>query len=238
VCRRWRGLVFGSPRRLNLQLHRTPRTSARKPLDIWPALPLLIQGRIEVDNVIALLEHSDHIRQFYLHHDGVGASQMKNLWTAMQVPFPELVALYLSYEDLSYYRLVVPDSFLGGSAPHLRFLALTSVPFPGLPKLLLSATHLVDLRLVNIPRSGYISPEAMATCLFMSTSLETLYLGFESPQSYPGPDLKSRRPFPPTRSVFPTLTFFFVQRGERILPGICGPDRCPSTLPVVDNVLH
>ncbi|KAN0109365.1 hypothetical protein V8E52_009337 [Russula decolorans] len=35
------------------------------------------------------------------------------------------------------------------------------IPFPGLPKLLLSATHLVQLWLANIPHSGYISPEAM-----------------------------------------------------------------------------
>jgi hypothetical protein len=178
-------------------------------LDVWPALPLLIFGAVTEDIVIAVLEHSDRICQFYLHHDGVVASQIQELWTAMQVPFPELLALYLSYEDLSYYWLVLPDSFLGGSAPHLRFLALTSVPFPGLPKLLLSATHLVDLWLENIPHSGYISPEAMATCLFMSTSLETLYLGFESPRSYPGPDLESRRPFPPARSVLPALTIFW-----------------------------
>jgi hypothetical protein len=72
------------------------------------------------------------------------------------------------------------------------------------PKLLLSATHLVNLYLLKIPLSGYISPEAMATCLSMLTGLEVLRLEFESPQSCP--DLKSRRPFPPTRSIFPTLT--------------------------------
>ena len=39
------------------------------------------------------------------------------------------------------------------------------IPFPGLPKLLLSATHLVQLWLANIPHSGYISPDVMVAHL-------------------------------------------------------------------------
>jgi hypothetical protein len=127
--------------------------------------------------------------------------------TAMQVPFPELAALYLSLRGSS--PPLLPDSFLGGSAPRLRYFDLDGIPFPGLPKLLLSATHLVYLWLANIPQSGYISPEAMVTCLSMLTSLKLLQLGFKPPQSHP--DLKSRRPFPPTRSVLPTLTVFWFQ---------------------------
>jgi hypothetical protein len=84
---------------------------------------------------------------------------------------------------------------------------LIAVPFPGLPKLLLSATHLVELWLCSIPHSGYISPEAMATCLSMLTSLEAIQLDFESPQSCP--DRENRRSPPPTRSILPTLTFFW-----------------------------
>jgi hypothetical protein len=64
VCRRWRGLVFASPRRLNLQLCCTTKTPARKTLDVWPALPLLILGGVSetsVGNVIAELEHSNRI---------------------------------------------------------------------------------------------------------------------------------------------------------------------------------
>jgi len=36
-------------------------------------------------------------------------------------------------------------------------------PFPGLRKLLLSATNLVRLELYRVPHSGYISPEVMFT---------------------------------------------------------------------------
>jgi hypothetical protein len=44
VCQRWRNLVFGSPRRLNLQLCCRPNTPARDTLDVWPALPLIVAG--------------------------------------------------------------------------------------------------------------------------------------------------------------------------------------------------
>jgi hypothetical protein len=206
VCRRWRFLVFGSPRRLNLQLRWKPGRSARSP-DIWPAFPLLIQGDIvetSVDNVIAELEHTDRICQITLHFHTT--SQIEKLWTAMQVPFPELAGLYLSLVT-EYHGPVIPDSFLGGSAPRLQYLALISVPFPGLPGLLLSATHLAHLHLLNIPHSGYISPEAMATCLTTLTNLKRLQLEFESPQSCP--DQENRRSPPPTRSLLPALTYFW-----------------------------
>ena len=220
VCRRWRCLVFGSPHRLNLQVCcYQPRRLAKKCLDAWPALPLVILGNVwcpwgmsesveSVDHVIAELKHSDRICQINLRLQR--SSQIEKLRTVMQVPFPELARLCLSSRDLSSFtnlnQLVFPDSFLGGSAPRLRYIYLNAIPFPGLPKLLLSATHLVKLTLYGIPRAGYISPETMATCLSMLTRLENLQFKFDSRQSYP--DLKSRRPFPPTRSVLPTLTSF------------------------------
>ena len=206
VCQRWRGLVLGSPRRLNLQLCCTTRTPERETLNVWPALPLLIQGDVSetsVDNAIAELKHSDRICKISLEFHTT--SQIEKLWAAMEVPFPELAVLHLSFAHFSYGP-VLTDSFLGGSAPCLRYLALTSVPFPGLPKLLLSSTHIVRLWLVNIPHSGYISPEAMVTCLSMLTSLEELYFQFHSPQSCPDQD--SRRPPPPTRSALPALRRF------------------------------
>jgi hypothetical protein len=175
-------------------------------LDVWPPLPLLIKGDVfetSVDNVIAELEHSDRIGQINLN---LYTPQIEKLWTAMQVPFPELAVLKLYLSSGSFwYGPVLPDAFLGGSAPRLRHVYLHGVPFPGLPKLLSSATHLVHLWLVNISHSGYISPEVMATCLSMLTSLETLHLDFESPQSCP--DQENRHPPPLTRSVLPALTY-------------------------------
>ena len=124
----------------------------------------------------------------------------------MQEPFPALTLLYLRTTDEADEEPIVSDSFLDGSAPNLRYLELDCIPFPGLPNLLPSATHLVTLRLYKIPHSGYISPEAIATALSAFTSLEELSLSFQSPRSCP--DLGRRHPPPPTRSVLPALTEF------------------------------
>ncbi|KAI0288893.1 hypothetical protein BC826DRAFT_1107413 [Russula brevipes] len=99
---------------------------------------------------------------------------------------------------------VLPDSFLGGSAPRLRTVQLDGVPFPAMPKLLSSAGDLVDLFLSNIPHSGYISPEAMVTCLSELTKLKTLSIEFRSPLSRPD------EPSPPLsiRTTLPALNQF------------------------------
>jgi hypothetical protein len=83
---------------------------------------------------------------------------------------------------------------------------LNHIPFPGLPKLLLPATHLATLYLWNIPHSGYISPKAMTTVLSALTHLDNLTLQFQSPLSRP--DSASRLLPPPTRSVLFVLTDF------------------------------
>src|SRR5712691_4508435 len=45
VCRRWRNLVFASPRRLNLRLVFTGRTPVREMLGLWPVLPIVIDDQ-------------------------------------------------------------------------------------------------------------------------------------------------------------------------------------------------
>jgi hypothetical protein len=130
----------------------------------------------------------------------------------MHRPFPELRTLHLLSFDKPPPAL--PNSFLGGSASRLRSLRLYGIPFPSLPNLLLSATHLVDLYLINISYSGYFSPEAIAIALSRLTSLEELRLEFQSPLSYPD-RRASRRPPPPTRFALPVLTrFWFRGVGE------------------------
>jgi hypothetical protein len=65
-----------------------------------------------------------------------------------------------------------------------------------------------SLRLQDIPHPGYISPQAMVTCLSTLTRLETLYLEFRSPRSHLNPDRKIRSLPPPKRSVLPVLMYF------------------------------
>ena len=212
VCRRWRSLIFQSPHRLDLQLVCTPKTPARDTLDIWPHLPISIyifreEPSSSMDNIIAALEHNDRVREIEL--EDLTNSQLKYITNsaAMQKPFLELTDLNIGidmFED-DEPRPILPDLFLGGTALRLRYLFLCRVPFPGLPRLLLSATHLVYLHLFDIPPSGYIPPEAMATSLSVLTSLKSFCIHFRCPP--PHSALESRQPPPPpTRSILPSLT--------------------------------
>ena len=154
VCRRWRCIVFGSPGHLKLQLVCTTRTPARDMLDVWPAFPLVILSeddypRGSVDNIVAALECTDRVHQ--IDFKIFRSLDLDIFLAAMQQPFPELIYLSLKSTDDSETMAVVPDSFSGGSAPLLEVLYLSGIPFPGLPKLLLSATHLVSLRLRYSP---------------------------------------------------------------------------------------
>ena len=207
VCREWRAVVFGSPRRLNLRLRCTNRTRVREMLGIWPLLPIAVRGRGLTDNIIAALEHNDRICQLILF--GISSGQLEKVLTAIQRPFPALTRLELQFED----KTTPIDSFLGGSAPL----------FPGLPTLLLSATHLVHLSLRRIPDSGYISPEAMVTCLSVLTRLKSLEIGFKSPWSRP--DWNSRRPSPQTRTLLPNLSLlWFIGVSEYLEDFVCRID--------------
>ena len=206
VCRRWRSTVFGSPRHLNLQLICTTRTPARETPHVWSTLPLIILCQDDylaggLDNIVAALECMDRVCQIELISNP--RSNFDIFLAAMQHPFPELTQLWLWSDDET---ALVSDSFLGGSAPRLEDLMLCRIPFLGLPKLLLSATHLVDLHLLEIPYTGYISPDTMATALFTLTSIESFTLEFQSPQSRP--DRESRRLPPSTRFVSPVLVVF------------------------------
>ena len=211
VCRRWRRVVFDSPRRLDLRLCCTDSTRSRDMLNIWPALPIIIMGdeyfsARSVDNIAAALEFSDRVREINLT---ISESFVWDIFlAAMLQPFPELTYLSLQWDYDIDEPAVVPDSFLGGFAarPSLRGLRLGGIPFPGLPNLLLSAPHLYQLRLEDIPHSGYFSPDAMAAALSTLTSLESLSLTFQSPESCP--DLENQHLPPSTHFVLPVLTDF------------------------------
>ena len=199
VCQRWRYVVFASPRRLNLRLHCSGRR-VREMLGVWPAFPIVIWDIADEDNIIAALEHRDRVCEIKL--GGLSRSQSETLMPLMQESFSALTKLQIeSYSLIPDEALVLPDSFLGGSAPHLRFLCFEAISFPAFPNLLLSASNLVYLYLCDIP-FGYISPE-MAAALSALTKLEDMRLSF----SYPYSDSDLKDPAPPllTRSVLPAL---------------------------------
>ena len=209
VCRRWRCLVFASPRTLNLRLFCTPNRLVKRTLDIWPELPIVIcsfylgpQLHDVTDIIIAALKQQNRVCKIYL--DSFPNSLLQR-FAAISTPFPALTDLRIfpSDEDTP----ILPDSFLCGSAPLLQYLGLCGVPFPGLPKLLLTATNLIVLRLQDLPPSGYISPEAIVTSLSALTKLKSFSLGFRPPRSHPNQE--GRLPWPLTRVVLPVLTQFW-----------------------------
>ena len=209
VCRNWRNVVFGSPSRLDLRLYCTKRTPVIKTLHVWPSLPIVIDiddswHTPDMDNIIAALKQNERICQLILYLWKLSLISKEKVFATMQQPFPALTLLELDYGDgMAPFGA---NSFLGGSAPpHLRSLRFIGIPISGLPKFLLSATHLVHLSLSEIPHSGYFSPEAMVTCLSVLTRLESLAIRFKSPQSRPD----RRHPPPRTRTILPVLTALY-----------------------------
>jgi hypothetical protein len=124
----------------------------------------------------------------------------------MAEPFRVLIEL-----ELVSYKAdppIFPDSFLGGSVPHLRSLDLWGIPFPAIGKLLSSTSDLVTLSLGFIPDSGYISPDVMVTILSTLTRLKTLHLIFEFSQFWIHEASERPPMFKFARVVLPHLTDF------------------------------
>jgi hypothetical protein len=134
--------------------------------------------------------------------DGAEAPLITKVVTTMQKSFPSLMNLDLICDSPDSFP-VISRKFLGGSAPHLQHLCLESISFPYLPTLLLSAPHLVTLRLNHIPLNGYI-PEGMAGILAMLTSLTTFSISCH--EDTPPPDQWQSRPDSLMRATLPALT--------------------------------
>jgi len=194
----------------------TPKRQVNVMLDIWPNLPIRISacGYNElwhgVNNLIAALEHTDRICQVQLYRE---ACDLESILSAMQKPFPALTNLTIDCSDYAYMEVIMalPQAFLGSSAQHLQSCHLSAVDFPGIWKLLLTANHLITLCLWHIPHSMYASPEGIATFLSTMPNLESLSIGFWSPESlHDQPDQPNRPLSPPERVVLPSLmTFHF-----------------------------
>ena len=228
VCRKWRYVVFASPRWLRLELRCTNKSPVKKMLDIWPALPIVIDAYITnsrrsgVANIIAALKRHDLVCRINIW--GVPNSLLKS--AAIKRRFSKLTDLTLRSNEEN--APVIPDSFLSGSAPRLQSLEFRGIPFPfpALGKLLLSTTDLVTLRLLDIPNSGYISPEQIVTSLSALTRLQDLFIDFRSPRSRA--DRAQRHPTRLKRLVLPSLTEFYFKGDSEYLEGIVGRMETPA----------
>ena len=212
VCHRWRSVVFASPNFFRLRLVCDPWIPVGLTA-IWPPIPIIVWNMRNVADrampedydLDAAIVHPDRVHEIHLRF---ASSQLQRLASAMQKQFPALIHLTLETFRDSPPALALPDGFLGGFAPRLQFLDLNRIPFPALPKLLLSATDLVHLSLWNIPHSGYISPDTIITSLAVLLNLESFIIEFDIISF---PDRGRRHPPPPTRIVLPALTVFEFQ---------------------------
>jgi len=115
VCRRWRHVVFGSPRRLDLRLVCTSTTPVSRLLDIWPPFPIIVYlpypssvvDTNGVENIIAALECRDRISIIYI--DDIRGPQLEKLLTVLHEPLPLLTRFALWSTDESVP--VLPETF-------------------------------------------------------------------------------------------------------------------------------
>jgi hypothetical protein len=154
------------------------------------------------DNITAALECRDRMSTIHISDDS-GPALHKSI-AAMLEPFPVLTQCRLVSLNESASMLVLPETFLGGSAPHLEEFRLQGISFPTFPNFILSCTQIRYLFLDDLPDSGYISPERMVNCLVALPNLSRLSIGFRSPLSRP----VEITPPPLTRTVLPALYNF------------------------------
>ena len=217
VSKRWRRIILTSPLGLNLRLHCTHSTPVLKALVFWPALPIVVlYGGIpdldpptstDDDNIIAALKESDRVIYISLT---LTKSLVEKL-SAISEPFSGLEELSLLARDS--LQPTLPSTFRWG--PRLRTLESTGISFPSFPQLLLPSQGLVDLRVHEIPITGYFSPYTFASALSGMTNLRSLSLHFLS--------LPPRRRYlglpPPSgeRFVLPSLTYLKYQGTSKYL---------------------
>jgi hypothetical protein len=186
-------------------------------MDVWPLLPIIIECRYvpsarsqsaipeDLGDLVSALRHNVRVCRITLSLTG---PLMGTVTSAMQQPFPMLTYLRVQLCGDAALSPALPDAFLGGLAPRLQKIWLEGIRFPSLPKFLLGASGIVELRLDKIPDTWNISPQTLARCLSTLPKLSSLSIEFQYPQS---PTL--RHSPPPTRSVLPALAILFY-KGE------------------------
>ncbi|KAH9002422.1 hypothetical protein EDB86DRAFT_306127 [Lactarius hatsudake] len=164
VCQSWRRVVLLSSSRLHLHLLFNILNKSRLAmLKHLPPFPILINYRAsswtaKKDNLaLALMRHRSRVRGITLRRP---YTNIEKFFTALSYPFPELESLEICPPNDRGRALVLPASFLWGSAQCLRRLTLREVAPRCLSPLLSSATGLVELALTL--RVAHVArPEAL-----------------------------------------------------------------------------
>lgn len=181
VCRRWRRVIFASPRHLKLGLvitggrHRTTFDSG-----CWPPLPIYIWTQTDSaddltsPDVVAALKHSDRIHKISIK---VSTWMFIKSTSWVENSFPALERLSLASES-HLDTIVLPTGFLMGGSDgpprRLRSISLRNVCFPHW--LIQSSRDLVSLNfdLIRFDRASSPSVKALVAALSETHRLESL----------------------------------------------------------------
>ena len=132
VCRRWRYLILGSARHLDLSLVCSPGTPVTEMLEHSPPFPLTVDHdhRIypfdaeDVEGIMLALRHHDRVRRICLL---MSFSNLQEVIASLENEFPMLEWLYIRPPAKENTNLILPKSF---RAPHLRHLKLSNFALP------------------------------------------------------------------------------------------------------------
>ena len=208
VCRRWRDVISISPHRLDLWILCQPGgVPIERILRSWSSVRLIVRFKssprrpnqgsalpaLVPDNIAAALRHWDRICELDL---GVTRASAGPIVEVIHEPLQALRSIRVTVDNASGPPILIRNSLLGGSAPHLREIELDGIafPFPAVQQVLSSTNNLVELNLSNIPNDVYFSPDDLGTTLSSLVHLKSLTIGFHSPASRP-------RPPPPGLSI-------------------------------------
>ncbi|KAH9062253.1 hypothetical protein EDB87DRAFT_1608131 [Lactarius vividus] len=165
VCRSWRRAVLSSPSRLHLHLLFTRRSKLAM-LKHLPPFPMLIDYRVSSCTV-----KKDNLALAAIRHRGrVRGITLRRPYTNIEKFFTALISKICPPNGRGR-ALVLPATFLWGSAQCLRRLTLREVAPRCLSPLLSSATSLVELaltlRVANItqPEASFLTNLQRMSCL-------------------------------------------------------------------------
>jgi len=212
VCRRWRDVISISPHRLDLWILCKSGVPIERVLSSWSSVPLIVRFKASLeskslpDNIAAALRHWDRICEIDL---AVTRPSAGSIVEVIHEPNQALKTIRITVENATGPPILIHNSFLGGSAPHLREIKLDGIafPFPAVQQLLSSTNSLVELHLSDIPNDVYFSPDDLISTLSTLVYLKSLTVGFHSPASRPPPP-SSITHRPPTKrtTTLPSLT--------------------------------
>ncbi|KAF8264560.1 hypothetical protein EI94DRAFT_1738155 [Lactarius quietus] len=187
VCRTWQHLILASRTRMDLHLVCTYGTPITTMLAHSPPLPLIIYfpGRLgdasgkDEEDVVFALQHHERVRRIHLR---ASAASLPKLVNAMACEYPTLQRLVLRSHTTkpiahSTTGILLPTKL---QAPLLQRLTLSDIRLPASSELLLRASGLVTLELLDIADTPEIHPAHLVAQLARMAQLERLILHFRT----------------------------------------------------------